>query len=331
MPKQSTYSTFTPILSDYLSATDDPGGTPVHGNVTLTSLRDLLQANLTKATITAAANAEALVSTGYSLTGSNAQSLVDLSGTWNTTGTPTAIKLNVTDTASNAASKLLDLQVGGSTKADVVKTGIFRGTLIGSSTPTFGLLNGQAGVGFYSTNRVSIIADNSIAMFFGNSQNTIPNGRPLGFEAGAVALPDVLLYRDAPNTLALRNGANAQAFNVYNTYTDASNYERGYAKWTSNVFEISIEKGGTGSNRALALANDNGSLFIRQGFVNIMSCGASAGTLNYIESMTMNEKASAPTAVANKAILYAEDDGSGKTRLMVRFGTGASQQIAIEP
>lgn len=40
----------------------------------------------------------------------------------------------------------------------------------------------------------------------------------------------------------------------------------------------------------------------------------------------------APSAPpANNATIYAEDDGSGKTRIMVRFATGAAQQIAIEP
>jgi hypothetical protein len=37
---------------------------------------------------------------------------------------------------------------------------------------------------------------------------------------------------------------------------------------------------------------------------------------------------SAPSA--NNARVYAEDDGTGKTRLMVRFATGAAQQLAIE-
>jgi hypothetical protein len=40
---------------------------------------------------------------------------------------------------------------------------------------------------------------------------------------------------------------------------------------------------------------------------------------------------SAPAAVTNSARMWCEDNGSGKTRLMVRFGTGANQQIAIEP
>lgn len=40
----------------------------------------------------------------------------------------------------------------------------------------------------------------------------------------------------------------------------------------------------------------------------------------------------APAApAANRVRLYAEDNGSGKTRIMARFATGAAQQIAIEP
>lgn len=38
-----------------------------------------------------------------------------------------------------------------------------------------------------------------------------------------------------------------------------------------------------------------------------------------------------PSGLANRCILYAEDDGGGKTRLMAVFGTGSAQQIAIEP
>lgn len=85
-------------------------------------------------TITPGANTSALASTGYSLTGSNAQSLIDLAGTWNTTGTPTAIKLNITETGSgsNAASLLMDLQVGGISRLSVSKTGVIRSALAGT-------------------------------------------------------------------------------------------------------------------------------------------------------------------------------------------------------
>lgn len=69
------------------------------------------------------ANTAFLSGTGYSLTSGNG-SFIDLAGTWNNAGsTPTAIKLNVTDTASNAASLLMDLQVGGVSKANADKNG----------------------------------------------------------------------------------------------------------------------------------------------------------------------------------------------------------------
>jgi len=41
---------------------------------------------------------------------------------------------------------------------------------------------------------------------------------------------------------------------------------------------------------------------------------------------------SAPSApAANDVVIWAEDDGGGKTRLMARFNTGANQQIVIQP
>lgn len=42
-------------------------------------------------------------------------------------------------------------------------------------------------------------------------------------------------------------------------------------------------------------------------------------------------EASAPAALANACKVWAEDNGAGKTRLMARFGSGADQQLAIEP
>lgn len=57
------------------------------------------------------------------------------------------------------------------------------------------------------------------------------------------------------NTLALRNGANAQTFQVYNTYTDGSNYELFTASWSviSNTFVLGTDKAGTGSFRPFLL------------------------------------------------------------------------------
>jgi len=66
----------------------------------------------TTANLVGRADGIVLSITDYAVTGSSGQSMIDASGTWNTSGTPTAIKLDMTDTASNAGSLLVDLQVG---------------------------------------------------------------------------------------------------------------------------------------------------------------------------------------------------------------------------
>ncbi len=71
--------------------------------------------------------------------------IYDLSDTWNAGATTfTAIKMNVTDTASAAGSKLIDLQVGGTTRFDVDKNGqveISAGTALLPSLATLGDTN----------------------------------------------------------------------------------------------------------------------------------------------------------------------------------------------
>lgn len=64
-----------------------------------------------------------IVDTTLAGSGSLAASVLNLSQTWNTTGAPTAIKLNVTNTASGVGSKLFDLQVGGVSLNNVDKNG----------------------------------------------------------------------------------------------------------------------------------------------------------------------------------------------------------------
>lgn len=71
---------------------------------------------------------------------------------------------------------------------------------------------------------------------------------------------DVFLRRDAAGTLALRNSTNAQTFNIYNTYTDASNYERGFFRWSSNILKFGSEAAGTGTLRGLQLGATGTSL-----------------------------------------------------------------------
>lgn len=146
--------------------------------------------------------------TGQSLTGTQATSLVDLATTWlSTTGTPTAIKLNVTDTASNAASNLMDLQVGGVSKFSVNKAG--------AAFASSGLFGGIA-----STTGVDII--------YGRTGVSIGSLGAFGFTSGTLGdARDALIFRDAPGILAQRNGTAAQTLRTYNNYTSATVFERG--------------------------------------------------------------------------------------------------------
>jgi hypothetical protein len=76
------------------------------------------------------------------------------------------------------------------------------------------------------------------------------------------AANDVQLFRgNTASVLELRSGTSPQTFRIYNTYTDASNYERGFMRWTSNVLQIGTEKAGTGSARSVEFHYDGTAAF----------------------------------------------------------------------
>jgi len=77
------------------------------------------------------------------LTGSSATSALSISQTWNTTGNPSLIFANVTNTASGASANLMDLQVGGVSLFRINKSGnlsIQGITTINSNLSLIGLL-----------------------------------------------------------------------------------------------------------------------------------------------------------------------------------------------
>jgi len=182
-----------------------------------------------------------IVDTNLASSGSLAGSILNLAQTWNTTGAPTAIKLNVTNTASGAASNLLDLQVDTVSRFKVNKVGDL--TLAGSTGITL-----TGGGGFRSTSYIDV---NVIGLITSNSG-------ALGFSSGSIGSTyDTALFRDAAGTLAQRNGVNPQAFRLYNTYTDATTFERLNIKWDTNVLKIGTEKGSVGGTaRAMELQTD---------------------------------------------------------------------------
>ena len=64
---------------------------------------------------------------------------------------------------------------------------------------------------------------------------------------------DTYLARDAANILALRNSTTAQTFRLYNTFTNASNYERAALLWSSNLFSIVTQGAGSGTSRKIKI------------------------------------------------------------------------------
>jgi len=117
-----------------------------------------------------------------------------------------------------------------------------------------------------TTNYIVLRAASANSSFFFNGSGangpglTVAAGLNIAFASGtnAVNAQDTILTRDAANTLALRNGANAQTFNIYNTFTDATNHERfSIIAQSGGAVQIGTNKGSVGgAARALELQTD---------------------------------------------------------------------------
>lgn len=106
------FTFFCLLLAIFIGAPSGHTGYIGSGPCTNCALTDAANIFTATQTVNPANDTAALVSSGSSVTGSNAGSMIDLARTWNTTGAPTAIKLAITDTASNASSNLMELLAG---------------------------------------------------------------------------------------------------------------------------------------------------------------------------------------------------------------------------
>src|SRR6516225_3557962 len=232
-------------------------------------------------TITPAANTSALAVTGYSLTGANAQSLLDLSGTLNTSGNPAAIKLNLTNTASGTASRFADFQLGGTSKINFA---------IGGTTPT-ALLN-VAGANFGGWQVVDG-SDANVANNFSYAQGYWNNNHRFFIEIGNVGTPgntpaltiqtaaggNIILATNATTALTINGTTQAATFSASGTF--------GGQIATSSTSAIltgtAIPAGGTAGSGYLFSSTSNYGVFFGSG---------------------------APTLSAAKGSLYLRSDGT---------------------
>ena len=205
--------------------------------------------------IAGAASAPPLSLTGTWFTGGTStttkpQLLIEPTGTtstaWSTSGTGLGV-----NAPSGFTGNLLDLKVGGATKLFVGSVGTSpTSPAIGLSTTSIWEPFSNAIAFGGSSSGPGLHVEGQLGSGFINSASlwwTVSGA------SGAYSLRDVVLARDAANTLAQRNGVNAQAFRLYNTFTDASNYERAFLRWNSNVFEVGPEAAGTGTTRPMRI------------------------------------------------------------------------------
>jgi hypothetical protein len=196
-------------------------------------------------------------------TGSIATSApVTISQTWNASAVAfTALKVNAVSTASASGSLLLDLQVGGVSKAYINKAGQLILPAGTSSAPSFCLQTGANG--FYKLNNgfgYATDTDNPVLTANYNSALGMLSGMFLGWSTNVFTQPDwdVRLYKDGAGQLALRNGAAAQTFNIYGTYSSGSVYERMFVRYdgTALAFQVGTQHLGA-TARPLQLLTDN--------------------------------------------------------------------------
>ena len=173
--------------------------------------------------------------------------------TWTDSGTTyNAVKMNVTDTASNAASLLMDLQVGGTSQFRVTKSGQIT-AIASASTYMF-----QADTATWAWSAAGFGGTAQAAIKAGSFQVANTGFFSFSSSSNANGTQDTLLVREAASTLVQRNATNPQTFRVYNTYTNSTdNYERGFLKWATNILAIGTEKGSVGGTaRALEFQTD---------------------------------------------------------------------------
>jgi hypothetical protein len=204
--------------------------------------------------------------------------LLNFAQTWNNAAVAfTALKLNVTDTTSAAASLLMDLQVGGATKFKVDKSG-------GIYMPAGTFITALSAGNF------------TITPASGWPLQIASNGGLLLSSGGAVrwsVFPETQLLSSTAGVLEQRNSTNAQAFRVHGSYTDASNKE--YAELIVDTTQAILRTAGTGTGQARQLKLFSGSatdLSFGVGGTSIWRITGAAGHLTAVTDNTYDIGAS---------------------------------------
>jgi hypothetical protein len=208
---------------------------------TLKSGFDKVNANFTELYERPVPDTEKLHLSGHSLTGSATTSQVQLAAAWDTTGAPALIAADVTDTASHASAKLLDLKVGGASKFSIGKAGSFE------AGPVKVMPGDGYGWKFVGTDwsGTQVYSTWGAWAILGVMQVGEGYGSP--YYSG-------MYKRPADDVHEFHGDTAAQVVRVYKTRSDAANHERVKLGWNGSAFEIKPEAAGTGSVRQIHIS-----------------------------------------------------------------------------
>jgi hypothetical protein len=153
------------------------------------------------------------------------------------------LRVNVTNTASGASSRVLDVQVGGITRFYIDRSG---NTNIANGYLRFASLAAGLFVQSAGGQELGIGPLPETWATITSSRLRLAGDLSFGRSASAGQAVDTILVRDDLATLAQRNAANAQTFRIYNTFTSTTNFERLNVRWASNELIIDAEAGSAG-------------------------------------------------------------------------------------
>lgn len=137
---------------------------------------------------------------------------------------------------------------------------VFRAGDGSNAAPAYSFSN-DPGIGFWrnATGRVTFTSSANLNVFtLGGNFAALGSGGSFAWAstADSTGAGDLILVRDAGGTLAQRNNTTAQTSRLYNTFTDASNYERLNLAWTTNELLLQTAQAGTGTARNFILGTN---------------------------------------------------------------------------
>jgi len=145
---------------------------------------------------------ERLSITGLSLTAALATGALGITQTWNTTGTPTAIDLAVTNTASNAASLLMNLKAGAAGATSMFAVRVDGNVGIGTTAPDIYGFGGQllsvSSASTYTNLILAASGTNDSGLSFGNA--TIRRASIQTVQGGDGSNSNLAFYTNSTNS-----------------------------------------------------------------------------------------------------------------------------------